>query len=134
LFLPSGFLMPVLSGVPDWPLLFWIVTEVKCTGQRRPEPGHSLSEFMRKGLIPAGAGGGRRSDARRLREQMERLFACHISFRQTVTEPHREGQRRLNMDVGGTRSNRSRARYEQAGLTWSRAVMLSPVPFDMRVL
>lgn len=132
-------------GVIPRLLLFWIVTEVKRTGQRRLDLGHSLSEFMRKvGLIPASAGGGKRSDAKRLREQMERLFACHISFHQTVTEPNREGQRWLNMDVAPDGELWWNPKQPDQGALWgswielgekfAQAIMLSPVPFDMRVL
>ena len=64
------------------------------------ELGHSLSVFMRKaGLILASAGGGKRSDAKRLREQMEKAVRESYQLQQTVTEANREGQRWLNMDV-----------------------------------
>lgn len=60
-------------------LLFWITTEVLRTGKRRIELGDTLADFMRQlGLDPSR--GGKRSDAKRLREQMERLFRATISF------------------------------------------------------
>jgi hypothetical protein len=132
-------------GVIPRLLLFWIVTEVKRTGQRRLELGNSLSEFMRKvGLIPASASGGKRSDATRLRQQMERLFACHISFQQTMVESSREGSRWLNMDVAPDGELWWDPKQPEQGALWgswielgekfAQAIMLSPVPFDMRVL
>ena len=96
-------------GVLPRLLLFWIVTEAISIRQRCLKRGenprllkldNSLSAFMRKlGLIPASASGGKRSDATRLRDQIERLFRCRISFQQTVEEPHRHGQRWVDMQV-----------------------------------
>lgn len=61
-------------------LLFWIVTEAKRKKSRHLRLGHSLDSFMREvGLNPR-TGGGKRSDAKRLREQMTRLFRATISF------------------------------------------------------
>lgn len=60
-------------------LIFWLTTEALRTGNRSLELGSHLAEFMRKlGLDPTR--GGKRSDAKRLREQMERLFRAKISF------------------------------------------------------
>lgn len=50
-------------------------------------------------LIPASAGGGKGSDARRLQDQMRRLFQATISFHQTIKDEHRQGERWLNMQV-----------------------------------
>ena len=63
-------------------LLFWITTEAVQKKSRRLELGHSLSGFMADlGLNNSNGGtGAKRSDARRLREQMERLFRARISF------------------------------------------------------
>jgi Plasmid encoded RepA protein len=60
-------------------LIFWLTTEVLRTGDRRIELGSHLADFMRKlGLNPSR--GGKRSDAHRLREQMQRLFRAKITF------------------------------------------------------
>jgi hypothetical protein len=60
-------------------LIFWLTTEALRTDNRRLELGSHLADFMRKlGLDPSR--GGKRSDAHRLREQMERLFRARISF------------------------------------------------------
>ena len=56
-------------------LLFWVITEAVQTKSRRLQLGESISAFMRElGWIPSSAGGGKRSDAKRLRDQMRRLF------------------------------------------------------------
>ncbi len=61
-------------------LMFWTTTEALRTGSRKLHMGSSLSEFMRElGLNPRN-GRGERSDAHRLRLQMERLFRATISF------------------------------------------------------
>ncbi|MDB9526965.1 replication protein RepA [Oscillatoria sp. CS-180] len=60
-------------------LIFWLTTEALRTGDRRLELGNYLADFMRKlGLDPSR--GGKRGDAKRLRDQMERLFRARISF------------------------------------------------------
>ncbi|HEX2082195.1 MAG TPA: replication protein RepA, partial [Xanthomonadaceae bacterium] len=64
-------------------LLFWIVSEAVRTKSRRLELGPSLNQFLRAiGLNPA-TGRGKRGDATRLREQMDRLFQASISFQYT---------------------------------------------------
>lgn len=60
-------------------LIFWLTTEVLRTGNRHVELGDHLSDFMRK-LGLDSSRGGVRSDAYRLRDQMERLFRARISF------------------------------------------------------
>lgn len=60
-------------------LIFWLTTEALRTDNQRLEIGGSLAEFMRK-LGLDSSRGGKRSDARRLRNQMERLFRARISF------------------------------------------------------
>lgn len=63
-------------------ILFWLTTEAVRRGNRRLMLGNNLSEFMRGiGLNPDnGSTGAKRSDKRRLVEQMERLFRAKLSF------------------------------------------------------
>lgn len=63
-------------------LLFWLTTEAVRRGSKRLMLGNSLPEFMREiGLNPDnGSTGAKRSDKRRLVEQMERLFRAKLSF------------------------------------------------------
>lgn len=61
-------------------LLLWINPEAVRNKSRRLELGNSLSKFMRELGLDYKNGTGPRGDARRLREQMNRLFAASISF------------------------------------------------------
>jgi hypothetical protein len=65
-------------------LLFWITTEAVKTKNRRLELGNSLSFFMRQLGLSTATGRGKRGDAKRLRDQMERLFRARISFDQST--------------------------------------------------
>lgn len=60
-------------------LIFWLTTEALRTGDRQIELGDHLADFMRK-LGLDSSRGGVRSDAYRLRDQMERLFRARLSF------------------------------------------------------
>lgn len=65
-------------------LMLWITSEAMRTRERKLILGssgnNSLNNFLREvGLNPA-TGGGKRSDAKRLRDQMNRLFRAKISF------------------------------------------------------
>lgn len=72
-------------------LMFWMTTEALKTGSRKLIFGNSLTKFMRSiGLNPDNGGtGAKRSDARRLRDQMERLFLATISFEYSTLEARR---------------------------------------------
>jgi len=126
-------------------LLFWIVTEAVHTKKRRLQLGASLSEFMRQlGLIPSSAGAGKRSDAKRLRDQMRRLFAARISFQQAVDEDGKHGERWRNMDVApdgelwwDIKEPDQAALWEswiELGEKFYESVIAAPVPLDMRAL
>ena len=94
------------------------------------------------GLDPTGR--GPRSDARRLRDQMERLFRATISFDRTVTEEGRAGDIWLNMEItsGGEMwwSPRDPSQtalwgsWIELGEKFFRAIIAHPVPLDMRAL
>lgn len=79
----DGKLLGYPFGVIPRLLMFWLTREVLRVKTRRVALGESLAEFMRKvGLNPAN-GTGKRSDSRRLRDQIERLFRARISFEYT---------------------------------------------------
>jgi hypothetical protein len=61
-------------------LLFWLTTEAVRTRSRILHPGNTVTGFMRELGLNPDTGGGKRGDARRLRDQMERLFRAIISF------------------------------------------------------
>jgi hypothetical protein len=79
-------------------LLFWMTTEALRTKNPRLELGHSLASFMRQlGLDPSR--GGKRSDAKRLRDQMRRLFQASISFHLAREEKGRKGEAWLDEPI-----------------------------------
>jgi hypothetical protein len=127
-------------------LLFWLTTEAVRTKSRTLHPGSTLSEFMRElGLNPDnGSAGAKRSDARRLRDQMLRLFRATISFEVTEGNDAAGVVSWLDMPVttGGTlwwdyREPRQGALFESSielGERFFEAIVAAPVPVDMRAL
>lgn len=127
-------------------LLFWLTAEAKQRKDRHIKLGRSLGEFMfRLGLnVDNGSVGAKRSDARRLREQMQRLFNAVISFEQTTITDGQVREGRVNMTVA-SKSMLWWSRRDLAQATlWGSWVELSkeffdaitahPVPLDMRAL
>ena len=79
-------------------LLFWMNTEAVQTGKRRIEMGDTFTDFIRQlGLDPSR--GGARSDTKRLRNQMSRLFSAAIGFQRSLQDGVDQGQRLKRMDV-----------------------------------
>jgi hypothetical protein len=135
-------------------LLFWLTTEAVKKKSRHIQLGESLSQFMRElGLDPSR--GGKRSDARRLRDQMTRLFNARISFQReisratklpngTISRERQNGEAWLNMEIAPRGELWwSEERPEQPTLweSWIelgedfyRAITSSPVPVDMKTL
>jgi Plasmid encoded RepA protein len=127
-------------------LLFWLTAEAKQRKDRRIELGRSLSDFMfQLGLNPDNGGvGAKRSDARRLREQMQRLFNAAVSFEHTTIQEGRQGEGRVNMTVASrvmlwwSRRDPSQAALWGSWVELSKeffeAITANPVPLDMRAL
>lgn len=120
-------------------LLFWITTEAVRTNSPRIELGESLSNFMEK-LGLDSSRGGKRSDAKRLREQMLRLFQSTISFDQSTN-----GKKSwLNMQIAPKgvlwwdekqpQQNTLWGSWIQLGEDFFHAITTSPVPVDLRAL
>lgn len=121
-------------------LLFWLTTVVIQRGERYIPLGFSLADFMRKlGLNPDN-GSGAKSDSRRLRDQMKRLFNSRISF-QYVTE---RSESYLSMLVASTQQywwstvqpeqKTFSESYIELGLEFFNAIQQHRVPLDMAVL
>lgn len=119
-------------------LLFWITTEAIRTKNPRIELGNSLAQFMEElGLDPYQ--GGKRSDVKRLQDQMKRLFQSTISFNQ-----YTKGEAWLNMQVapkGMLWWDDKRPQQDTLWMNWIqlgedffKAITSSPVPIDMRAL
>ncbi len=135
-------------GLPYGPLprllLLWIVTEAIRTKSRTIKLSDTLNEFLREIGLNPNTGGGKRSDAKRLKEQMMRLFSCRISFEYQEGNTQKGKQARLNMEVA--RESRFWWDFknpEQGGLFESEivlgevffeAITAAPVPVDMRAL
>ena len=127
-------------------ILFWIITEAIRTKSRRLELGHSLRGFMAElGLNSSnGSSGAKRSDARRLRNQMERLFNAFFSFEGSITQDGRIGTARLNMVIARATMLWWSEKSPEQGALWGswielgedfyNAIIAAPVPVDMRAL
>jgi hypothetical protein len=125
-------------------LICWINTEAVQTGKRRLDLGDTFGGFVRDIGLNPNTGRGKRGDAKRLRDQMRRLFASRISFQQTTRENEREAERWVNMQV----SSKGELWWdpknpEQIGMWGSwielgedffKAITAAPVPVDMRAL
>jgi Plasmid encoded RepA protein len=123
-------------------LLFWVTTEAVQKKSRRLELGNSLRGFMAElGLNSSnGSSGAKRSDARRLRDQMHRLFRSRISFEATT------GSRQTWLDMQVAPKGEfwwSHKDPDQTALwgSWIElgedfftAITAYPVPADMRAL
>jgi Plasmid encoded RepA protein. len=121
-------------------LLFWLTTEAIRTNSPRIELGNNLAHFMETlGLNPRM--GGKRSDVKRLQDQMQRLFYSRISFNQTTKG---RGESWLNMQVTSkgmlwwdAKQPSQPTLWEnwiQIGEEFFKAITTSPVPVDMRAL
>ena len=120
-------------------LMAWTCTEAVRTQSRELILGSSLSEFMRKlGLPPVsgGATGGRT----RLRNQMRRLFQCHV---QLVYE-HEHGEQFVSSAIADRGEFWWNERKPDERVLWESKIYLGeqffneiirhPVPLDMNIL
>jgi hypothetical protein len=133
-------------------LLFWITTEVQrtknrpdldITQKRTLQLGHSLAAFMDAvGLNPRG--GGKRSDAKRLHQQMDRLFSSRIGFVERTQHGTIERKERGTMEVSPRYELWWDSKRPGQGALWNstvflgeefyKALALCAVPVDMRAL
>lgn len=130
-------------------LLFWIITEcnrLKWAGDhsRRIHLGESMAGFLRiTGLDPK-TGNGKRGDMKRLRDMMNRLFGCRISFTHNQKTDEATGSSRLNMeitseselwwDVKNPDQGSLFNSWIEVGEKFYNAVTENPVPIDFRAL
>jgi hypothetical protein len=126
-------------------ILFWVTTEALRTRSSRLELGDSYNEFLRDIGFDPNTGGGKRGDAKRVKEQTRRLFASTISFIQSgELMPEREGERRLNMSVAAASELWWNPKHPDQVNLWDSWVELgekfyaaltaAPVPVDLRAL
>ena len=125
-------------------VMVWIVTEIVRTKNRRLELGHYLSDFLEKIGLSSYTGRGPRGDARRVREQIERLFRSTVSFEYSLKGEGRSGQAWIDIKIAPKGVLWWNDKYpDQAALFGSwievseeffNAVMYAPCPLDIRVL
>jgi hypothetical protein len=123
-------------------LLFWLTGEAARTQNRRLELGGTLAEFMREvGLNPDnGSSGAKRSDARRLRDQMERLFRAVISF--DYADDARASWRDMQVAPSGEFWWDARqpdhptlwGSWVELGERFYEALIAAPIPVDRRAI
>jgi hypothetical protein len=125
-------------------ILFWMTTEALRTASRRLHLGASYAAFLRDIGLDPNTGGGKRGDARRVKEQTRRLFAATISFIENMESLGAEGERRLNMPVAAASELWWDPKHPDQINLWDSWVELSdrfydavtkaPVPVDIRAL
>jgi hypothetical protein len=125
-------------------LIFWITTEALRTASRHLHLGPSYASFLRDIGLDPNTGGGKRSDAKRVREQTRRLFAASISFIQTIDTEDLAGERRLNMPVAEASELWWNPKHPEQATLWDSwvelghkfydAITTAPVPVDIRAL
>jgi hypothetical protein len=125
-------------------LLFWITTEAVRVRDRRLELGHSLNGFMAELGLNPDTGGGKRGDAKRLRDQMERLFRSRFSLERYEAHDGQTSKGWIDMQVAPKGQLWWSEKQPDQGALWGswielgedfyRAITAAPVPVDMRAL
>ena len=126
-------------------ILFWMTSEAIRTADRRLYLGETYAKFLRELGLDPNTGGGKRSDAKRVKEQTRRLFSATISFIENIESSNgHEGERRLNMPVASASELWWDPKQPDQIHLWDSWVELSdrfydaltksPVPVDIRAL
>jgi len=106
--------------------------------------GDSLASFMRDVGMSPSTGGGKRSDGKRLREQMERLFRATISLELDQSNQFIAGRSWLDMQIApkgelwwdfkSPEQANLFGSWIELGEEFYNAIMTAPVPLDKRAL
>jgi hypothetical protein len=123
--------------------LYWLNTQLLRIEGRRLELGPFFSDFIRAlGLHPNG--GGKRSDFRRLHNQMERTLAATISFKRVIEQDGLTGKARLNMPVASQsmlwwdykrpEQGTVMSSFIVVGEEFAQALRDAPIPHDLRAI
>lgn len=125
-------------------LLFWITTEAVKTKNPRLMLGSSLADFMREVGLNPNTGGGVRGDAKRLHDQMERLFSASITFVGDISEGAHKGEEVTDLKVSSHRVLWWNPRSPSQSTLWQSyvdlrpeffaAITAAPIPVDTRAL
>jgi hypothetical protein len=124
-------------------LLLWIVTEAVRTKKRNIKLGDSLNELLREIGGDPKTGRGKRGDAKRIREQMRRLFNCRISFQYAEGNDQKGSEAFMNMDIAREARlwwdfNANQTSLFESELVLGEAffdaITANPVPIDWRAV
>lgn len=132
-------------------LLIWIITEAKRTGNRRLELNTSLQAFMQALNLNVTNGSGKRSDARRMKQQALRLFGARIAFHRHLEKTNFQtgatmatgehvmkaevaNQTLLWWDRDGHTLTADEQNWIELSTDFFAAIMASVVPCDMRAI
>lgn len=131
-------------GVIPRLLTFWIVSEAVRTKEPVLQLGNNLAAFMREVGLNPNTGGGKRSDAHRLYEQMRRYFGAQIAFYEDLSDGQRAGETVEFMRVAKGYTLMWDVKTPHQGDLWGSSVKLdreffeaitsAPVPVDVRAL
>ena len=140
----SGELVGYPYGTIPRLLLYWITSEATRTKSRTLTLGRSLAQFMEEVGLNSNSRSGARSDARRLREQMHRLFGSAISFVYSEKVGLARHESFHNLHIVSKADLWWEPRNPMQGNLWESqielsadffdAVTSSPVPLDLRAL
>jgi len=120
-------------------LLAWVSTEAVRTKERKIVLGNSLTAFMRE-LGMYSDSGGSRGDRTRLRNQIDRLFNCHIDLiyedktKKISTGGRFAPQTVLWWDYQRPEQDTLWQSWILLGEELFREIIANPVPLDMRIL
>ena len=120
-------------------LLAWVCTEAVRTQSRELQLGHSLAEFMRE-LGMVSDSGGMTGNRTRLRQQIDRLFACNVELIQTAAGMKRgvssliADERELWWDYKIPEQDTLWQSRIRLGEKLFQEIIAHPVPIDMRIL
>jgi hypothetical protein len=130
------------GSLPRLGLLFLITRAVK-TKSRKIELGETLNDFIREIGLNPNTGGGKRGDAKRVVEQMKKLFNARFTFNETVINQQGvTGRRWLNMDVSkkgelwwdikNPDQHNMFLSWIELGEDFFEAITANPIPLDFR--
>ena len=125
-------------------LVCFITTEATTSKSRRIELGQNMAEFMREIGLDSYTGGGKRSDAARLKEQMTRFFHARLSFlyeQQTAAQGISDqrdmlvAERHVDWwDKSNPRQGALWGSFIELTERFFQAITAAPVPLDLRAL
>ncbi len=122
-------------------LLYWLTSETLRTKSRVLRLGSSLNQFMYAVGLSPNTGGGKRSNAVRLKDQMRRLFSASITLTSVdPSNPLKFGDMRVASEADlwwDPKKPEQEDLFEswvELGEKFHKAIVVSPVPVDTRAL